>query len=196
MMRQMEVSRRILLALGLVLALATPTVLGQDAAASTQALEQVEVHLAKGAFGRAMASASRIEPEAARARQETLILYNARSYDAALDRALVAIDGGQGDELLLLNAVRASIWILDTEAAVHCQGLLEERLEVMTNGGAANLAWWTDQVVVLSDWVDGMVEQDAATDAVVGRARATTFGVFGVAVSVLFAVGFVSSRRS
>ncbi len=173
-----------------------PLVFAQGATPSDVAFAKSEAFLVKSAFGSAMASAKGIHPEEVRARQEAIILYRARSYDAALERALVAIQGGLRDELLLLHAVRASVWIQDTEAAEYCQGLLEDRLDVMTGDGAANLSWWADQVDGLSSWVDTMILQDAETAAVIRRSRTTTVSVFGTALGVLGLAAFFSSRKS
>ena len=151
-----------------------------------QVLDAIRQHRESRDFGAAMSTASTLEPARLRARYEAEILYSARSYDAALTKALAAIESGDRDELLLLTSVRAALWVLDSDSANYCQQLLQDRVAEMEAGALPNHEWYATESRKTGQMVGDLVRGDHATGSAIRRSKSLSLAALGAALLGLF----------
>ena len=171
---------------GLVAVLILVSPLAQAAQDQAQTLDAIQRHRDNRDFGAAMGAAAELRPPGLRAHHEAEILYSARSYDAALHKALEAIHSGDRDELLLLTSVRAAIWVHDSDSASFCQQLLLDRVLAMEAGALANHAWYRAESSKTGKMVEDLIAGDHATEGAIHRSKSLSLAALGAALIGLY----------
>ncbi|MFT5079707.1 MAG: hypothetical protein ACJAZ8_001708 [Planctomycetota bacterium] len=171
---------------GLVVALLLVYPVAQASQDQSQALDAIQEYRSTQDYGAAMNAAAGLQPAGLRARYEAEILYSARSYDGALTKALVAIESGDRDELLLLTSVRAAIWVLDSNSAIFCQQLLQGRVVEMQASGLENHEWYASESLKTEQMVGDLLAGDQATEGAIRKSKSLSLAALGAALLGLY----------
>ncbi|MDG1499783.1 MAG: hypothetical protein P8N31_11065 [Planctomycetota bacterium] len=152
----------------------------------THVLDVIQRYRGDRDFGAAMGAASELQPPGFRAHHEAMILYSARSYGAALLKAMEAIHLGDRDELLLLTSVRAAIWVRDSESASFCQQLLGDRVDAMEVDNLANHAWYRDESAKAAQHFEDLIASDRAIEEAIRKSKLVSLAALGAALAGLY----------
>ncbi|MDF1797876.1 MAG: hypothetical protein P1V81_01765 [Planctomycetota bacterium] len=147
---------------------------------------EVQAALDQGLFGQAMAASRSIANEVARDASQANVLYLARSYDAALERALAAIDGGDSSALTFSRGVAAATWVGDTTTGRDLLAKLE--LAIVDLGPQAQPGWRA-HAADLEVYLEDFEGRAAGAQAALVRAKWTS-GLVGLAALGLLGRGF------
>jgi len=153
--------------------------------APTDAAAEVQAALDQGWFGQAMAATRGIEDDVDRDASEANVLYLARSYDAALERALSAIDGGESSALVFSRGIAAATWVGDTDTGRELLGRLE--LAIVELEPAAQQGW-RDHAADLEVYLEDFEGRAEGARSALDRAKWTA-GLVGLAALGLLGLG-------
>lgn len=151
----------------------------------------VSAALEAGRHHEAMAAARALQ-EPAKAAAEAEVLYQARSYDEALDRVRAALAAGaEPSGLLLSRGISAAIWVGDASTGRDLLARLGAAVETLPEPERPG---WRDHARDLAGFLDGLEARQAGTDAARDRARTASVALGLVALGLL-ALGLRPHRR-
>ena len=176
--------RALLCALVLVLGMMPVADAHQDAGAEQTPLAraQIEELATAGEFQAAMALAHRIADDPSRFALEADLLFRARSYRAALGRALEAHEGGVRTTLLLARGIGSALWLGDSGSA---RTFLPDLNAAIVALPATERPAWLDYATDLTGQIEALESQREDVQARVGLAKKVAFFALGLSVILM-----------
>jgi len=148
--------------------------------------QPVRVHIEElataGDFQAAMSLAHKITDDPSRFALEADLLFRARSYRAALGRALEAHAGGVHTTLLLARGIGSALWLGDSVSARTFFPDLNAAIESLP---PAERAAWLDYAADLRGQVEALESQREDVQARVGLAKKVALLALGLSVILM-----------
>lgn len=144
-----------------------------------EVLEQIQTQVQANQYQMAMALAHGVADDPERFALEADILFQARSYRAALGRAQEAEAGGIHTPLLLARGIGSALWLGEGEVALAFWPAFDQAISALP---ADAREAWVKYASNLRPQVDDLVVRERAVVSHVARARCVSLGLLSAAV--------------